>query len=66
MNKFILIVSCMLVLTACQSKYKLPMTKGEWMPVNEIGFIPPNATKYRDDVSTLTQNVDNQEQGEAE
>lgn len=56
----------MLVLTACQSKYKLPMTKGEWMPVNEIGFIPPNATKYRDDVSTLTQNVENQEQGEAE
>lgn len=60
MNKFLVLVCC-LFLTACQSTYKLPMPKGKWTAVNATDFIPPNTTKYRDDVSTLTQDVENQE-----
>lgn len=58
MNKFILMVFCTVSLTACQSTHKLPMPKGKWVAVNTPDFIPPNTVKYRDSVSTLTQDVD--------
>lgn len=53
MSKSILIILCsfMVGLTACQ--HKLPKAKGKWVDVNGQEFIPPNTTKYRDDVSTL-------------
>lgn len=50
-----------ITLVGCAS-HKPPMPKGAWVAVNQTGFIPPNTTKYRDDVSTLTQDVENQEQ----
>lgn len=62
MNKFLIMAFCALTLTACQSVHKPPMPKGKWVAVNQTGFIPPNITKYRDDISTLTQDVENQEQ----
>ncbi|OOR90563.1 hypothetical protein [Moraxella bovis] len=62
MNKFILMVFCMVALTACQSTHKLPMPKGKWTAVNTPDFIPPNTVKYRDDVSTLNQDLNEAEQ----
>lgn len=58
MNKFLILVCCSMFLTACQSTHKLPMPKGKWSAVNNPEFIPPNTTKYRDDVKTLTQDTE--------
>lgn len=52
--KFVGLLLCTGALVACQSN-KLPMPKGRWMAVNTVGFIPPNITKYSDEVKTLTQ-----------
>lgn len=38
------------------------MPTGRWTAVNAPDFIPPNITKYRDDIKTLTHNVADQEQ----
>lgn len=46
-----------LALTACAS-HKPPMPKGAWVAVNQVGFIPVTVTKYRDDVQTLSQDID--------
>lgn len=46
-----------LILTGCVS-HKPPMLKGAWVAVNQTGFIPVTVTKYRDDVQTLSQDVD--------
>lgn len=58
MPKILILLSCVgLVLTGCQS-HKLPQAKGKWTPVNAVDFIPPNVTKYSDNVKTLAQDVD--------
>lgn len=51
-------VFCTVSLSACQSTHKLPMPKGKWTAINTSDFIPPNVVKYRDDVSTLNQDLD--------
>ena len=55
--KFVGLLLCTGALVACQSN-KLPMPKGRWTAVNTAGFIPPNTTKYSDEVKTLAQHTD--------
>lgn len=45
MNKILIVISCTILLMACQS-HKPPMPKGKWVAVNPVGFIPPNTTVY--------------------
>lgn len=45
------------LMVGCAS-HKPPMPKGKWVAVNHSGYIPPNVTKYRDSVATITQDIE--------
>lgn len=42
MNKPLVLISVILLISGCASKDKLTLPHGDWQPVNAVGFVPPD------------------------